>query len=114
MAGIGGTRSPGGQSAEEESGQYGEEAGHRENRRVRVDEHANSFVGMPEEWEQIASSVPGGRSAKSCSCEGDDKALGEVLAYKPPTCGADCGTNGDLLPARVDLQHHQSSDIHAA
>ena len=98
-AGIGGAGPPGGQSAEEESGQHGEEAGHDEDRRVRIDGHSNSLVRMPEEWEQIASSVPGGGCTESRSSEGDDEALCEVLTYQTPTRGADCGANGEFLPA---------------
>jgi len=69
---------------------------------------------MPEEGEQVAGSIPGPGRAQSGSGEGDDEALREVLAHQSPTRGTDCGAKREFLPARVDLRHHQSRDIHAA
>jgi len=51
IAGIGGAGSPGGECAEEESGQYGGQTSHGEDRRVRVDGHCSPLHRMPEEGE---------------------------------------------------------------
>ena len=113
-AGIRAAGSPGGECAEKESGQYGGQTSHGEDDRVRVDGNWSPFHRMSEEREQVAGSVPGRGRTQSGSGEGDDEALRKVLAHQPPARGADCGAKGELLPARVDLRHHQSRDIHAA
>ena len=113
-AGIRAAGSPGGERAEQESGQYGGQTGHGEHGRVRLDGYGSPFHRMPEEGEQVAGSIPGPGRAQSGSGEGDDEALREVLAHQSPTRGTDCGAKREFLPARVDLRHHQSRDIHAA
>src|SRR5262245_16224285 len=50
IARIGSAGPPGRQSPEKKRSQHGKEAGHNENRRVRVNGHSYSFVRVTEKW----------------------------------------------------------------
>jgi hypothetical protein len=51
--------------AEQESRQYGEETGYKEDSCIRGDGHANPLVRVPKEWQQISGAVPSRSSAET-------------------------------------------------
>src|SRR3954471_5162764 len=79
-----------------------------------MDGHPLSDHRMAEEMEEKIVSPPGNDASHRSAGGSQDEALDQVLPDQSPAAAAHRGAHGKLVPAGIDLRHHQSSDIDAA